>query len=558
MKLTKEKFFYLFRKYPLLRAVLVFIITAILLFLIFTVSTYSGSVPVISAISPQAANPGDVLTIYGSHFGTKRTESYVEIGGRRITASSYIDWKDDTITLKIPQNVQDGLVFVSTSNGKSEPKIFTNKNSVPVSAKSSVVSTNPGISSLEPKNQAVGGLLTIYGNNFGIMRNDSKVLFSWKEGDTYQQSFIACSDSDYEYWSDQIIKVRVPDGASSGTVTVATAKGRSPNYPFVLLSETGTKTFSDKRIYATTIAVEVQNLDVSEAVGTLVLRIPKPIITASQPDVEITTSIPEPSIPEVSGTIVHNFDIDFEKISPVAAKHTFVVSSYSVATKINEKLVKNYSATTKQRFSEFLKADALVKSDNTDIIALAKKITGKEKNPYIQARLIYQYMLKNYTVDEKVRSGEVPVTDLLTEKHGDAYDFALVYCSLLRACGIPTVPVAGLLVKDSETVLSHWWNEFYVENFGWVPVDCAAGTGYELSEAFVKKQQDPEKYYFGSLDSRYIAFSRGLNQLRPASPKNKIVYKLRTYAFQTIWEESSENITAYSSFWTNPLITGIY
>ena len=557
MKLTKEKFFYLFRKYPLLRAVLVFVIIAILLFLIFTVSTYSGSVPVISAISPQSANPGDVLTIYGQHFGTKKTESYVEIGGRRITASSYIDWENDRIMLKIPQNVQDGLVFVSTTNGKSEPKIFTNKNSVPVSAKSSVVSTNPGISSIEPKTQAVGGLITITGTNFGIMRNDSRVMFSWKEGDTYQQTFIPCSDSDYEYWSDQIIKVRVPDGASSGTVTVVTAKGKSPNYPFNLQSEAGTKTFSDKRIYATTIAVEVQNL-LADADGTLVLRVPKPITMASQPEVEISSSIPDPSIPEVSGTIVHNFDINFDKLSPVAAKHTFVVSAYSVSTQINEKLVKVYSATTKQRFSEFLKADTLVKSDNEDIIALAKKIIGKEKNPYIQARLIYQYMLKNYTVDEKVRSGEVPVTDLLTEKHGDAYDFALVYCALLRVCGIPAVPVAGLLVKDSETVFSHWWNEFYVENFGWVPVDCAAGAGYELSEALVKKQVEPAKFYFGSLDSRYIAFSRGLNQLRPASPKNKIVYKLRTYAFQTIWEESSENITAYSSFWTNPLITGIY
>ena len=242
----------------------------------------------------------------------------------------------------------------------------------------------------------------------------------------------------------------------------------------------------------------------------------------------------------------------------MAATHSFVVSSYAVSTNINEKLVKAYSATTKQRFSEFLQADDLVKSDNEDIIALAKKIIGKEKNPHIQARLIYQYMLKNYTLDEKVRTSDEPVTNLITEKHGDAYDFALVYCALLRACGIPSVPVAGLLVKNPENVTAHWWNEFYVENFGWVPVDCAAGAGYEASDILVKKETDLAKFYFGSLDSRYIAFTRGLNRLRPASPKNKIVYKLRSYAFQTIWEESSENITAYSSFWTNPIITGIY
>ncbi len=537
---------------------MVFVIILILLFLIYKVSTYSGSVPEINAISPQTANPGDVLTIYGAHFGTKKTENYVEIGGRRITSSSYIDWQDNKITLKLPMNVQDGLVFVSTINGRSEPKIFTNKNSVPVSAKNSVMSINPGISSLEPKTQAVGGIVTISGSNFGVMRADSQVLFSWQENKSSQQTFIACSDSDYEYWSDQTIKVRVPDGACSGSLMVVTTKGKSPNYPFTLQTETGTKTFSDKRIYAATVAVEVQNLTAENTNGTLVLRIPKPIITASQRDVEISASNPEPSIPEVSGTIVHNFDIDFEKPEPVAATHSFVVSSYAVSTNINEKLVKAYSATTKQRFSEFLQADDLVKSDNEDIIALAKKIIGKEKNPHIQARLIYQYMLKNYTLDEKVRNSDEPVTNLITEKHGDAYDFALVYCALLRACGIPSVPVAGLLVKDTENITAHWWNEFYIENFGWVPVDCAAGAGYEASEILVKKETDLAKFYFGSLDSRYIAFTRGLNRLRPASPKNKIVYKLRSYAFQTIWEESSENITAYSSFWTNPIITGIY
>ena len=44
-----------------------------------------------------------------------------------------------------------------------------------------------------------------------------------------------------------------------------------------------------------------------------------------------------------------------------------------------------------------MRADALVPSDRTEVTELCAKITGKEKNAYNKAKLIYNYMCDNIT-----------------------------------------------------------------------------------------------------------------------------------------------------------------
>ena len=145
---------------------------------------------------------------------------------------------------------------------------------------------------------------------------------------------------------------------------------------------------------------------------------------------------------------------------------------------------------------------------------------------------------------------------MLTSLQGDCYDFAIIYCALARAAGIPAIPISGILADSQKGSRTHWWCEIYFENFGWFPVDPSAGSGIEFD--FFQKQEDPRAFYFGNMDSQHIAFSRGWNEIKPTIINNKTVYRPKAYALQSIWEESTAGTTGYSSFWSDPVVLGIY
>ncbi len=549
----------------------------VLLFLMAIISSTKVKEPQITVIDPKVGNPGDVFSIYGSNFGNEQTESFVEIGGLRITASNCIEWSDHKIVITLPANVRDGLVYVVTQGGRSEPKIFTNKTVVPVKVISDPATSIPVIYGIEEKSQCVGGLLSIHGKNFGLMRNNSKVSFSFKSSDlTQNDEKIYCENEDYEYWSDELVRIRVPDGTSDGFVFIETEKGSSNNYPFELQKTLGRKTFLDKRTYVIDTSVELREI-VTDNDGLIFLRVPKPPVFASQPGVDVTAATHKPSIEEIAGTIVHQFDGEEINASVVVEKadskteqsvpaanvnigQTFVVTTSAVSTEIKEQLVKPYSkkdTISKVQQASSASLDSIAELlKNEKVTALSRSIIGKTTNPYTKAHLIYSYMIKNFTVLSDVRSPDAPVIDLLETKKGDAYDFAMLYDALLLAGNVLVRPCAGILVDADSSSRPHWWCEFYIESFGWVPVDVALGAGLPF-ECF-KKQTNVKDFYFGNLDAQHVTFSRGYNKLHPTIAYSKIVCQTKTYALQSIWEESSDKVTRYSSYWTTPNVTGVY
>ena len=232
------------------------------------------------------------------------------------------------------------------------------------------------------------------------------------------------------------------------------------------------------------------------------------------------------------------------------------MEDYSVQTEINPKNVKPFSAKKRVLYTAFTKQDPVILSEDEDFVSLAKNIVKKETNPYLQAKMIYDYMLENFSLSKKLRDSGADSKELLKEKKGDAYDFAVVYTTLLRALKIPALPVSGILVDADLQSTSHWWCEFYIENFGWVPVDVALGAGLEYKP--FKNLEDPQKFYFGNLDSQHIIFTRGYNEVKPTLSDGHSVRRERTFALQSIWEESSTGTVNYSSLWNEPVIAGIY
>lgn len=574
----KNIFSLLFRKYSFFRVLsYIFIIIAVLS-AISVATVKSKKIPVIASLIPVVGQAGDTMVIRGANFGAIRGTNYVEIGGNRITASGYLTWTENLIKLTIPSNVQDGLVIVVTKSGKSKPGFFANEAGIPVAVSKNIKTLQPVITEITPPSGSCGTLLTIKGSDFGTARGAGRVVFSAGAEESslgsgqgeltadFDFGIISASESDYdyEYWSDSEIRVRIPDGAATGAVYVETDKGKSNLVNEEIKLQAGTKSYSSRKTYILQLNSDIDSIDTKNGTN-ITLRVPRPVALSWQPMVELTECFPEPVISDYKNTVIHQLELKkaTSKSEKIKFSHNFVVSTYAVQTEINEKAVKPYSHDLKSRilYKNSVKSDDLIQSSNEKVKNFALEIVTQnwktETNPYRQAKLIYDYIILNYKVRDELRKSDASPLDLLKSKKGDAYDMAIFYTTLLRSLGIPCQPIAGILVDSEMKAQAHWWTEFYIEGFGWVPADISLGMG--LPYKSFRPVENNADFYFGNLDGQHIAFSKGWNEIKQTISQNsKIVYRPKSYALQSIWEESSEGNVNYSSLWNNPIVLGLY
>jgi transglutaminase-like putative cysteine protease len=133
---------------------------------------------------------------------------------------------------------------------------------------------------------------------------------------------------------------------------------------------------------------------------------------------------------------------------------------------------------------------------------------------------------------------------------------ALLFCALSRAAGVPAIPVSGVLMDRDRMGSSHYWAEFWVDGFGWIPVDPALGKG-AAPPSFVLRA-DRANYYFGSLDNQRVSFSRDFTALSQMAPRSRVSTRERDYALQSLWEEAAGGLESYSSFWSDITVNGVY
>ena len=157
----------------------------------FTVTTPA---PVISRLDPDSGLVGTNVTIEGSNFGSQT--GTVTFNG---TTASTTSWDSDEIQTKVPDGATTGPVVVTTAGGQSSAGVsFT------------VTIPAPVISRLDPDSGPVDAEVRIHGSNFGAT------------GTTFNG--VTASPNQ---WNVQTIRVRVPDGATTGPVVVTTAGGQS-------------------------------------------------------------------------------------------------------------------------------------------------------------------------------------------------------------------------------------------------------------------------------------------------------------------------------------------
>ncbi|MDE5581768.1 MAG: IPT/TIG domain-containing protein [Treponemataceae bacterium] len=579
------RFSYILRKHPVARLAAIFALVTIGIFLLLFFSKNTARRPTLSAISPEVGKPGDILVLRGNDFGEERGSGYVEICGSRITGSGYVSWKNDEIRVLIPANIDGGFVYVVTHGGKSEPEFFTNEEAIPIFAPPNPMLNVPIISEISPANPSIGQLITITGKNFGNEKRNSAVYFSSRPQDVSVeavrelgsdsekneyiplaskfQNFLLPSDYDfdYEYWSETEIRVRVPDGTQNGSLFVVTENGVSAREPLSITRRVGEKKFTTKHTYLIQTETSISSIR-GKSGGTITLHFPHPVAYSQQTQINITETVPAPALLNYRGTSIFQTTLNVDSDKPnssekkFSAKQTFVIERSSAETKINRDYVHAFNQKNRMLYRTYTRADEIIPANAPEILELLPNIYSNVTNPYRRAEMIFDYMTTNFRLTEKSRRQDSDSLDLTKHKRGDAYDFAVVYTALLRAAGIPARMLSGILVNADRRTQNHWWSEFYLEDFGWVPVDAALGAGMEF-EPFQNERHSP-KYYFGNIDAQHIAFSLAQNVIKPSALNSNIVRIPHSFAAQSVWEESPAEIKSYSSHWPVPSVLGIY
>ena len=140
---------------------------------------------------------------------------------------------------------------------------------------------------------------------------------------------------------------------------------------------------------------------------------------------------------------------------------------------------------------------------------------------------------------------------MIESKTGSPYDVSLLFSTLCRASDIPCIPISGVITDGQKTYL-HWWAEFYVDSYGWVPLDI----GMALNVPFVSNIENAKNYYFGNLDGNRVSFSHGEKEILQMTSSGKTYSRERNFTLQSFWEEAF-NIDSYTCFWHVPQITRI-
>jgi hypothetical protein len=530
------------------------------LFILFLLSCRPEA-PFISSIDPRIGRMGEVITLTGSNFGEPRIDSFVTIAGISPTNSSYILWQNDLIIVRVPELGESGLVYVYNRGKRSNGVLFTNTASVPRPVEGEEFGLEPRIISVSPQIGAPGALITITGNNFGVSRDNGGVFFSWDYTPSSinpfavsRPEFVEVSEAElgYEFWSSREIRIRLPDGAVSGNMEVRTPHGRSRPLFFDVTGKPGNKVFKDKRIYTINYSVDIRVLEATRP-NTLYLWIPKPVNSPSQRNVQLISRSIEPFIENHRGVSLFKLD-NLSTGANQTINLSFRIEVFAVETGMRPLSIRQETTPLSVLHTQ---NSSLIPSNDHQIRTTVNSITGREQNPYVKARMLYDWVLANIQIVESMPPSANPVA-ALNQRQADPYIAALLYTAMLRAAGVPCIPIAGVLIDQNGQTTRHYWTEFWINGFGWLPVDPAMGTGKLAIQENEPNERDFANFYFGNMDNQRIAFSRGDIFLSQLESRGRVVSHKQSYSLQNIWEEAVGGLESYSSLWGDITISGVY
>ncbi|MEM3566050.1 MAG: transglutaminase-like domain-containing protein [Candidatus Bathyarchaeia archaeon] len=161
----------------------------------------------------------------------------------------------------------------------------------------------------------------------------------------------------------------------------------------------------------------------------------------------------------------------------IQPRQTFTVElnyrllSFSLTYTVNSNRIGSYNKNS-ELYIKYIQPEELIQSSHEEIVEKAQEITQGVEDPYMKAHLIYNFVVSylRYEIQEE----EKGALWALENGKGDCSEYSYLFVALCRAAGIPARVQAGFAFHYAGQVLEdgHMWAEYYLENYGWIPVDA--------------------------------------------------------------------------------------
>jgi hypothetical protein len=115
-------------------------------------------------------------------------------------------------------------------------------------------------------------------------------------------------------------------------------------------------------------------------------------------------------------------------------------------------------------------AEPLLQSNDSQIVALAHRIRGREADPRAVAERINTWV--HDSIADRITFGVPNALAVLKTRSGDCNEHTQLFVALSRAAGVPARIAAGLAYVDGKFYY-HAWPEVFLDD--WVPVDPTFG-----------------------------------------------------------------------------------
>ncbi len=255
------------------------------------------------------------------------------------------------------------------------------------------------------------------------------------------------------------------------------------------------------------------------ATGKLRVWVPFPILTGPQTDIRTISIQPSecvpfpPRIDADLGLVYLEIPLDQLK-NDLAISSQFSLSHYEQRFSVNPQRVGTYD-----KNSDLYRIYTASHGDIVFTGAIrekAKEIIDGTRNPYLAAQKIYNYVVHKikYSHMPHISLGARGIPESVYVHHhgfGDCGGQSAYFSALCRAIGIPARTTGGWQLIPGVKG-PHFWAEFYLPNYGWLPVDTSiAQIAQYLPELTTEQRNRFQNYFFGNMDPFRLVIQKDLD-----------------------------------------------
>ena len=189
---------------------------------------------------------------------------------------------------------------------------------------------------------------------------------------------------------------------------------------------------------------------------------------------------------------------------------------------------------------EFLRPNAIVQSDDAEVMRIAAEVIKGAPNDFDKARRLQDWVNKNLTLDLGVVLA--PASEVARNKRGTCIAYATLLAALERAAGLPSRIAMGYVYVDGIWG-GHAWSEVFTDG-RWIALDAALYApgpadaarlwfGASSGDDQLMKLLVAAGQMYGSVSFEVVAFSTDHNSVKV--PENAPPYRVTGNRYTNPW-----------------------